>query len=88
MAGPELKEVMEKGGLYGVKRHVKFFSMMVLNRTLHIRVIGDLNLPAGKRFTTTHDAFRFDQLRGSTPLIESGLFGPVRILTVERPAND
>jgi hypothetical protein len=52
------------------------------------RVIGDLNLPAGKRFTTTHDAFRFDQLRGSTPLIESGLFGPVRILTVERPAND
>lgn len=44
------------------------------------RVIGDLNLPAEERFTTTHDVFRFDELRKETPLIESGLFGPVRIL--------
>lgn len=44
------------------------------------RVIGDLNLPKEERFTTTHDVFRFDELRGSTPLIESGLLGPVRIL--------
>lgn len=43
------------------------------------RVIGDLNLPAEKRFTKTHDAFRFDMLRGSTPLIDSGLLGPVKI---------
>ncbi len=44
------------------------------------RVIGDLGLPPEKRFTTTHDKFRFDMLRKETPLIESGLFGPVRIL--------
>ncbi len=44
------------------------------------RVIGDLSLPKEKRFTTTHDAFRFDMLMGTTPLIESGLFGPVKIL--------
>jgi hypothetical protein len=44
------------------------------------RVIGDLNLPKEKRYTKTHDVFRFDELRGSTPLIDSGLLGPVRIL--------
>jgi hypothetical protein len=44
------------------------------------RVIGDLNLPPGKRYTKTHDIFRFDELRAATPLIESGLLGPVRIL--------
>ncbi|BAU56202.1 glycosyl hydrolase [Mucilaginibacter gotjawali] len=43
------------------------------------RVVGDLNLPKEKRFTKTHDAFRFDMLRGSTPLLESGLLGPVRV---------
>ncbi|WP_394772510.1 glycosyl hydrolase [Mucilaginibacter sp.] len=43
------------------------------------RVIGDLNLPKEKRFTKTHDAFRFDMLRGSTPLLESGLLGPVKV---------
>lgn len=47
------------------------------------RVIGDLNLPRDKRITTTHDTFRFDELRGKTPLIESGLLGPVRILINE-----
>jgi hypothetical protein len=45
------------------------------------RVIGDLNLPAESRYTKTHDAFRFDFLTGKTPLIRSGLLGPVRILT-------
>jgi len=44
------------------------------------RVIGDLNQPKEKRFTTTHDGFRFDMLRGSTPLLDAGLMGPVRIL--------
>lgn len=44
------------------------------------RVIGDWTLPVGKRFTKTHDAFRFDMLRGSTPLTDAGLLGPVRIL--------
>ncbi len=43
------------------------------------RVIGDLNRPKEKRFTTTHDGFRFDMLRGSTPLLDAGLMGPVRI---------
>jgi len=45
------------------------------------RVIGDLNLPEDKRFTKTHDLFRFGELRKETTLIESGLLGPVRILT-------
>lgn len=44
------------------------------------RVIGDLNLPKEKRFAKTHDAFRFDMLTKDTPLIESGLLGPVRVL--------
>lgn len=46
------------------------------------RVIGDWTLPKEKRFTKTHDAFRFDMLRGSTPLTDAGLLGPVRILKV------
>ena len=44
------------------------------------RVVGDLNLPKEKRFTKTHDAFRFDMLKADTPLLESGLLGPVRII--------
>jgi len=43
------------------------------------RVIGDLNLPAENRYTKTHDGFRFDFLTGKTPLIKSGLLGPVRV---------
>ena len=43
------------------------------------RVIGDWKLPKEKRFTRTHDVFRFDMLRESTPLTNSGLLGPVRI---------
>ena len=44
------------------------------------RVIGDLSQPREKRFTNTHDAFRFDMIKADTPLLESGLMGPVRIL--------
>jgi hypothetical protein len=44
------------------------------------RVIGDLALPKEKRLTTTHDGFRFDMITKDTPLVESGLLGPVRIL--------
>jgi hypothetical protein len=44
------------------------------------RVAGDLNLPKEKRFTTTHDAFRFDMLKADTPLLMSGLLGPVKII--------
>lgn len=45
------------------------------------RVVGDLNLPQEERFTTTHDPFRFNMLTGDTPLLESGLLGPVRLVT-------
>jgi len=45
------------------------------------RVIGDLKLSKENRFTKTHDAFRFGMLKSDTPLIDSGLLGPVRILT-------
>lgn len=44
------------------------------------RVVGDLNLPKEKRFTRTHDKFRFDMLKSDTPLLDSGLLGPVRLL--------
>ncbi len=43
------------------------------------RVIGDLNQPKEKRFTQTHDGFRFDFLTGKTPLLKSGLLGPVKV---------
>ena len=45
------------------------------------RVVGDLNLPKEKRLTKTHDSFRFDMLKSNTPLLDSGLLGPVQILT-------
>ncbi|MBK7711770.1 MAG: glycosyl hydrolase [Bacteroidales bacterium] len=47
------------------------------------RVIGDLKLTKEKRLTVTHDIFRFDEIRKETPLIESGLFGPVRLSIVQ-----
>lgn len=43
------------------------------------RVIGDLNQPVEKRITQTHDGFRFDFLTGKTPLLKSGLLGPVKV---------
>lgn len=46
------------------------------------RVIGDLGLPVKNRFTTTHDGFRFDFLAKKTPLLRSGLFGPVKVYLV------
>ena len=51
------------------------------------RVVGDLNLPKEKRFTKTHDSFRFDMLTSTTPLLDSGLLGPVRILKVIKETN-
>jgi hypothetical protein len=51
------------------------------------RVIGDLGLPKEKRLTKTHDAFRFDMLTGTTPLIDSGLLGPVSLLQTRDEFN-
>lgn len=48
------------------------------------RVIGDLGQPKEKRFTKTHEAFRFDMLTKNTKPIESGLLGPV---TLQRDAE-
>ena len=47
------------------------------------RVVGDLNLPKEKRITETHDIFRFGMVRPSTPLLDSGLFGPVTLQQAE-----
>jgi hypothetical protein len=47
------------------------------------RVIGDLKQPKEKRFTSTHDAFRFNMITGNTPLLDAGLMGPVRIFEKE-----
>ena len=43
------------------------------------RVIGDLNQPLEKRIAKTHDGFRFDFLAPKTPLLRSGLMGPVKL---------
>jgi hypothetical protein len=43
------------------------------------RVVHDLSLPKEKRIAKTHDVFRFDMLNANTPLLESGLLGPVKI---------
>jgi hypothetical protein len=45
------------------------------------RIIGDLSQPKEKRFTKTHEAFRFDMLTKTTSLIDSGLLGPVTLQT-------
>jgi hypothetical protein len=41
------------------------------------RIIGDAGLAAGQRFTQTN----IRNLKANTPLMESGLLGPVRILS-------
>jgi hypothetical protein len=43
------------------------------------RIIGDFSQPKEKRFTKTHEAFRFDMLTKNTTPIESGLLGPVTL---------
>ena len=43
------------------------------------RVVHDLSLPKEKRVTKTHDVFRFEMLNVNTPLLESGLIGPVKL---------
>lgn len=45
------------------------------------RVVHDLSLPKAERLTKTHDTFRFDMLNVNTPILESGLLGPVRLYT-------
>ncbi|WDF77122.1 glycosyl hydrolase [Mucilaginibacter sp. KACC 22773] len=45
------------------------------------RVVHDLSLPKEKRITKTHEVFRFDMLNVNTPLLKSGLIGPVRIFS-------
>ncbi len=48
------------------------------------RVAGDLNLPKEKRIAQTHNVFRFGMVRPTTPLLDSGLFGPVTLQAEER----
>ncbi|GAA4339143.1 hypothetical protein GCM10023149_49650 [Mucilaginibacter gynuensis] len=43
------------------------------------RVVFDLSLPVAKRLTKTHESFRFDMLNTNTPILASGLLGPVWI---------
>jgi hypothetical protein len=47
------------------------------------RVVGDLNLPREKRILETHDVFRFGMVQPTTPLLDSGLLGPVTIYSTE-----
>jgi len=51
------------------------------------RVIGDLGQPKEKRYTKTHEAFRFDMLTKTTPLIDAGLLGPVTLLEARNDLN-
>ena len=51
------------------------------------RVVHDLSLPPEKKVTRTHDTFRFDMLNVHTPLLESGLLGPVKVLHATRSAR-
>lgn len=62
-----------------VKETGNFVEIDVINLWAN-RVIGDWKLPKEQRFTRTHDVFRFDMLRASTPLTDAGLLGPVSIL--------
>jgi hypothetical protein len=51
------------------------------------RVVGDLNLPKEKRVVETHDVFRFGMVQPTTPLLDSGLLGPVSIYYAETGFN-
>ena len=51
------------------------------------RVVGDLNLPKEKRLTETHDVFRFGMVRPTTPLLESGLLGPVTLQREDKQSD-
>jgi hypothetical protein len=48
------------------------------------RVVRDLALPKEKKITNTHDVFRFDMLNVNTPLLESGLLGPVIVYSATK----
>jgi hypothetical protein len=45
------------------------------------RIIGDASLPAAQRFTMTN----IRKLTADTPLTESGLLGPVKLLAATGP---
>ena len=53
-----------------VKETGNFVEIDVINLWAN-RVIGDWKLPKEQRFTRTHDVFRFDMLRASTPLTDA-----------------
>jgi len=48
------------------------------------RVVGNLKLPKDKRVGETHDVFRFGMVRPTTPLLDSGLLGPVTLSQEDR----
>lgn len=47
------------------------------------RVVHDLSLPPNQRLTKTHEQFRFDMLNVNTPILPSGILGPVMLLQSE-----
>ncbi|MES2428050.1 MAG: glycosyl hydrolase [Bacteroidota bacterium] len=61
-----------------VKQKGNILEVKVINLWAN-RVVHDLSLPKEQRLTKTHDVFRFDMLNVNTPLLESGLIGPVKI---------
>ncbi|ASU36363.1 acetyl xylan esterase [Mucilaginibacter xinganensis] len=63
-----------------IKQRYNVLQVNVINLWAN-RVVHDLSLPKEKRLTQTHDVFRFDMLNVNTPLLESGLLGPVKILS-------
>lgn len=61
-----------------VKQHGNLLEVKVINLWAN-RVVHDLSLPVAQRLTKTHEVFRFDMLNINTPLLESGLLGPVKL---------
>lgn len=68
------KEVKQTGNVLEIK---------VINLWAN-RVVHDLSLPVDKRLTKTHEVFRFDMLNVKTPLLESGLIGPVKVYSARQ----
>ena len=48
------------------------------------RVVVDLVLPMEKRLTHPHEVFRFNFLSRDAPLLDSGLLGPVQLMSPEQ----
>nr|WP_068892813.1 glycosyl hydrolase [Pedobacter panaciterrae] len=66
----EITDVMKKTG--------NLLEIKVINLWSN-RVVHDLSLPVSERLTKTHEEFRFDMLNKDTPMLESGLLGPVKL---------